>query len=241
MLAFIVVLLLVTQQFVIVEHASATFPRATVAQPLSSLSPSPPLLPLSPLSPTPLLPYRPTLSSGLDLERRYAPEGAYWSTFAAGRKRSASWLVALRREMLAAANSSYLPRVSHRIHQSWKDEDPPRVLFSPRWASSLRQHNPRWKYRLWTDADNRRLVASHYPDLLSMYDGYKSPIQRADMARYVVAHVHGGMYADLDTECFESFEPLARGASLLLSYKVGGNFSRGACNSIFGKIGRAHV
>ena len=42
------------------------------------------------------------------------------------------------------------------------------------------------------------------------------------------------MYADLDIECFRPFEPLLPDASVLLSYKQGSNFSRGASNSIFG-------
>ena len=59
--------------------------------------------------------------------------------------------------------------------------------------------------------------------------------QRSDAARYFIAHAYGGVYADLDIECFRPFGPLLRtGTSLLLSYKQGGNFSRGACNSIFG-------
>ena len=48
------------------------------------------------------------------------------------------------------------------------------------------------------------------------------------------------MYADLDIECFRPFAPLlGPGTSLLLSYKQGANFSRGACNSIFGSA-RGH-
>ena len=67
-----------------------------------------------------------------------------------------------------------------------------------------------------------------------MYDGYASPIQRADVARYAIAHTHGGVYADLDTECFRPFGPLlGPRTALVLSYKLGDNFSRGACNSIF--------
>ena len=42
------------------------------------------------------------------------------------------------------------------------------------------------------------------------------------------------MYADLDIECFRPFAPLLPDASVLLSYKQGSNFSRGASNSIFG-------
>ena len=186
---------------------------------------------------------------GLDLDDRYPAATAYWSRVdALGGRRSlprAWWLEEMRDKWLAASSAtrraarrddgSALPRIPQRLHQTWKDAAPPRVLFSPRWARSLREHNPGWPYRLWTDAENRELVASRYTHLLPLYDGYASPIQRADVARYLVADAHGGVYADLDTECFAPFEPLMpSGVSLLLSYKAGNNFSRGACNSIFG-------
>ena len=93
----------------------------------------------------------------------------------------------MRKRMRAAAGGE-APSIPRRLHQTWKDAEPPRVLFSPRWSRSLREHNAGWEYRLWTDADNRALVAARYPWLLPTYDGYASPIQRADVARYAIAH-----------------------------------------------------
>lgn len=156
---------------------------------------------------------------GVDLDARYPVEAEFWSEFSAknGRnRRKAHWLSELH-----AAHASASGKIPRRIHQTWKDAAPPRVLFSPRWSQSLRERNAGWQYALWTDADNRNLVATQYPSLLQMYDGYASPIQRADVARYLIAHARGGVYADLDTECFKPFAPLTRGASLLLSYKAG--------------------
>ena len=153
---------------------------------------------------------------------------------------AAPWLAPLRTQLLQAepgANRTALglPAVPWRLHQTWKDASPPRHLFSPRWRHSMQVANPDWTHRLWTDAENRALVAARYPWLLSAYDGYPSDIQRADVARYVVVHAYGGVYADLDIECFRPFAPLLarHDASVLLSYKQGANFSKGASNSIF--------
>ena len=178
---------------------------------------------------------------GMDLDARYPVEHAFWShvhTMTAAQQawaplgrtleHDAPWLAELRRQ---APQSAFT--IPEEIHQTWKDAHPPRKLFSPRWARSLRDLNPGWQYRLWTDAENRALIATRYPSLLAMYDGYASAIQRADFARYAIVHSHGGVYADLDTECFQPFAPLLEGAALVLSYKSGANFSRGACNSIF--------
>lgn len=182
---------------------------------------------------------------GTDLDARY-PASDHWRNGGrggGGRADDAPWLVEMRRQWLGndvkpvrAASS-----IPERIHQTWKDASPPRKLFSPRWRASLKSLNPTWDYKLWTDADNRALVAQRYPAFLATYDAYPSPIQRADVSRYLVASTHGGIYADLDTECYRPFRALlrgraaaARGASLVLSYKLGANFSRGAVNSIFG-------
>ena len=162
---------------------------------------------------------------GLDLDARYPAAKRFWEKHAAAVSAggqpaldSAPWLAELRAGF--AADGELLPPIPHKLHQTWKTAEPPKAKFSPRWARSLRDHNAGWAYRLWTDADNRALVASEYASLLPVYDGYASPIQRADVARYVIAHARGGVYADLDTECFKPFEPLLRRASLVLSYKV---------------------
>ena len=156
---------------------------------------------------------------------------------------AAPWLAPLRTLLLQAeppANRTALglPAVPWRLHQTWKDAWPPRHLFSPRWRHSMQAANPGWAHRLWTDAENRALVAARYPWLLAAYDGYPSDIQRADVARYVVVHAHGGVYADLDIECFRPFAPLLarHDASVLLSYKQGANFSKGVSNSIFASV-----
>ena len=159
---------------------------------------------------------------------------------------AAPWLAPLRTQLLqaeasgAAANRTALglPAVPWRLHQTWKDAWPPKHLFSPRWRHSMQAANPGWAHRLWTDAENRALVAARYPWLLAAYDGYPSDIQRADVARYVVVHAHGGVYADLDIECFRPFAPLLarHDASVLLSYKQGANFSKGVSNSIFASV-----
>jgi mannosyltransferase OCH1-like enzyme len=102
-----------------------------------------------------------------------------------------------------------IPRV---IHQAWNDQEVP-----TRWIPfqrSWRELNPEYDYRLWTAADNRRLVAEHYPSLLSIYDSYPLAMHRFDVARYLVAHHEGGIYVDLDFECRRPIDPLVHGRSL---------------------------
>ena len=60
---------------------------------------------------------------------------------------------------------------------------------------------------LWSDTDNRQLVAFYYPEYLDWYDGLSLPIQRADAARIFYIHRYGGVYLDLDFVCLR---PLSR-------------------------------
>ena len=52
-----------------------------------------------------------------------------------------------------------------------------------------------------------------------MYDGYPSYIQRCDAARYFIVYHHGGVYVDLDIECFRPFASAMGNARVVFSYK----------------------
>ena len=126
-----------------------------------------------------------SLAASMDLDTAYPPQTFEWGA----RKSPPEWLVRARASLLAQGMStSELPQVPHLIHQTWKDKVPPKQLFSARWRSALRKANSDWEYRLWTDAENRALVAERYPRFLRMYDGYATAIQRSDAARYFIAH-----------------------------------------------------
>lgn len=72
-----------------------------------------------------------------------------------------------------------------------------------RWGSAL----PGWERRIWSREANRELWASHFPELLRVYDNYANPVQRADVVRLAYMHVHGGVYADLDVAPCDSIAP----------------------------------
>jgi hypothetical protein len=96
-----------------------------------------------------------------------------------------------------------IPRL---IHQTWLDAKPPEDIGSPR---SWRDKNPGWTYRLWTDQDLRQFMQAEFPDLLPIYDAYPNGVQRADLGRYCLLYRLGGIYADIDTVCLSSLEPIA--------------------------------
>lgn len=100
------------------------------------------------------------------------------------------------------------------IHQTWRDHNLP---VPKAWPESWKRHNPDWEYRLWTDDDLLALVQTNYPELESLYLSYPKPVQRADMARYLILHHHGGVYADIDTECMGPLDVIADDTRIILS------------------------
>jgi len=96
------------------------------------------------------------------------------------------------------------------LHQTWKTADIPERF--NKYVSSWRSLNPGWRYQLWTDRDCRSFVRDQYPGLLELYDSYTSNINRADVARYLLLHHYGGLYADLDSACLRPVESLLLGS-----------------------------
>lgn len=104
-----------------------------------------------------------------------------------------------------------IPRL---IHQTWRSHEIPEKWRA--WSESWLRLNPEWEHRLWTDDDNRALVAEHYRWFLPIYDGYLNKISRVDAARYFILDRHGGVYADMDFECLRPLDDLLEGHELVL-------------------------
>jgi hypothetical protein len=93
---------------------------------------------------------------------------------------------------------SKIPKVFHRTSKSRS-----RVTESMfmEWIASWTKCNPDWLHVLWDDCDIRQLVIEKMPQFLSTFDAYPHQIQRADIFRYVVLQIYGGVYMDLDYRC----------------------------------------
>ena len=97
------------------------------------------------------------------------------------------------------------------IHQVWEGRTEPcmptrlQIL-----ARTWREQNPDWEYHLWNGEEMDELVKKHFPEYLSMYRSFPYNVQRWDTIRYMILYVYGGVYTDLDTECFKPIEPLLK-------------------------------
>jgi len=105
-----------------------------------------------------------------------------------------------------------IPKV---LHQTWKTKELPAPFDAYR--RSWQRLHPDWEFPLYDDADCRSFVASSFPQLLALYDGLPTNIQRADVFRYLVVYKLGGVYADVDMECWKCIEPLLEGRACVFA------------------------
>ncbi len=90
------------------------------------------------------------------------------------------------------------------IHQTWKTGQVPKKWLS--FVRKVKELNPDWEYRLWTDADNDAFVKKEYPEFYDIFSGFSRGIMRADVIRYLIMYKIGGVYLDLDYEVLQPFE-----------------------------------
>lgn len=100
------------------------------------------------------------------------------------------------------------------IHQTWRDHNLPVDSGLP---ESWKRHNPAWEYRFWTDEDLAAFIARDYPALLPLFETAPHGVQKADIARYLLLHKFGGLYADIDTQCYRSLDLLTDENRVVLS------------------------
>ena len=96
------------------------------------------------------------------------------------------------------------------IHRTWKDRHIPYDIFKKEWVDSWEKYNPSWQFRFYTDNDIDLFMEEHYPGYLELLDSYDKHIKKVDAFRYFLLHKYGGMYVDLDFECFRPLDGLFR-------------------------------
>lgn len=100
------------------------------------------------------------------------------------------------------------------------DDLPPMVRHN---VDSLRRLHPEAEYRLWGTDELRRFIADHFEtEVLEAFDTLQAFALKADLARYCLLYVHGGLYSDLSNRflsrwrikagmavaCFREHKPL---------------------------------
>lgn len=90
------------------------------------------------------------------------------------------------------------------IHQTWKNDEIPWEWMP--YVEKVKQLNPDWEYKLWTDDMMQKFVEEEFPDFLEAYLGFPKNVMRADAFRYLIMYKIGGVYLDLDYEVLKPFD-----------------------------------
>lgn len=96
-----------------------------------------------------------------------------------------------------------IPKIIHQVWEGKRGAMPARLgLLAETW----KEKNPEWEYHLWNGEEMDQLVLNHFSDYRLMYNSFSHDVQRWDTIRYMILYVYGGIYADLDTECFKPLD-----------------------------------
>jgi hypothetical protein len=101
---------------------------------------------------------------------------------------------------------SIFPR---KIWQTWKVSPVQFQIRDLERARSWTTINPGYRYEVLTDDNDLRYVEMHFgqgpgglnrPDIVNMYRSLNATIIKADLLRYLMMYIEGGVYADIDVE-----------------------------------------
>jgi mannosyltransferase OCH1-like enzyme len=116
----------------------------------------------------------------------------------------------LKRELSYQPTLTRGNKFPRKIWQTWK-VDP--LAFEERDLSCARSwisKNPGHRYEVLTDMNDLYYVETHFgpaelnrPDIVDMYRSLTAKIIKADLLRYLVMYVEGGVYTDIDVEALK--------------------------------------
>lgn len=96
-----------------------------------------------------------------------------------------------------------IPKIIHQVYEDISG--PPEQL--KKISFSWKQNNPEWQYIFWGKKEIESLL-NDFPELIDDYNQFPYDIQRWDIIRLLILYKYGGLYVDIDYECFRNLDPL---------------------------------
>jgi hypothetical protein len=123
-------------------------------------------------------------------------------------------------ERAAAARYSSEPRSAPKLiprilHQTYKTRAVPPEVGA--YMRTWREANPGWEVRFYDDQDCLDFVRREFPEYMDAYRRLRKDVERSDFFRYMVVLRHGGVYADIDTECRRPLDEVLRSRDTLVA------------------------
>jgi hypothetical protein len=107
----------------------------------------------------------------------------------------------------------FIPRIVHQTAKSLESLSSENEAIRHTWA----RMNPGWEVRFWDDAACWDFVRKEFPEYVTAYARLPRNVERADFFRYLVVLRHGGVYADIDTECAQPLDDFIRNTDTLIA------------------------
>lgn len=91
-----------------------------------------------------------------------------------------------------------------KIFQTWNTKDLPFQMTLN--CLKLQKQNPQFEYFLYDDKDCLEFIESHFTeDVVDAYNKLIPGAYKADLWRYCVLYIHGGIYLDMKMSCVGDF------------------------------------
>lgn len=124
--------------------------------------------------------------------------------------------------------------------QTWETKDiSPRLEFL---TNLWKAHNPDFKYHLFDKDDRDAFIKQNFDN--AVYTAYTRLIPgalKADLWRYCVLYIHGGVYADIDTMCMNSLKTFLKDYEFVATVDLNATRSEGehnVANAFIGSVPR---
>jgi len=94
--------------------------------------------------------------------------------------------------------------IPFHVYQTWSTKELPK--FMKKTIDHNKEQNPDFIFHLYDDADCRNFIKQHYNgDVLLAYDGLKPGAYKADLWRYCILYMYGGIYMDVKIKLLFNF------------------------------------
>ena len=114
----------------------------------------------------------------------------------------------LKNKLLNFTNDSHsclkIPRIIHQVYEDLAGPPEQLLEISKSWVKK----HPEWEYRFWNKHAIENFLETEFPEFIPYYRDFPFDVQRWDAIRYLILYRYGGVYADMDYECFEPLDTL---------------------------------
>lgn len=100
-----------------------------------------------------------------------------------------------------------IPRIIHQIWIQGFDKAPVKLQT---YSQECQRVNSDFQYIFWDEKSITKLLESFSKKFLDLYNNYHIFAQKADLARYVILYIYGGIYLDMDMVCRRNLEPFLK-------------------------------